>query len=284
MRVKVCDSPNTFFFERDGDRGFSDFLSPAHRRIVDWADSMVQAIDILYRLEFRILYLAGCEMRVRPSKSQMARAADFGILYSPQELLNGFLKRCHDAGLTTSELDELESGRHYHFDESKPIQSAANTDSHYFRIVQYLRLSRRSMSLAGMQLISVTPHSRLNDYFPYVPVRTILRKIDRRIGNPQHEPVRGLYRQTEPRHSRVLGPMQDFKPHHWTPERHLNPSRTRFHEPIPQPERDGELFVEAEGFEQLPRQNGRNGDVLANRLLSKLDRFPMDDHNPHEDG
>ena len=281
---KVCDCPNTFFFERDGDRGFSDFLSPEHRKIVDWADSMVQAIDILYRLGFRILYLAGCEMRVQPSKSQFARAAELGIHYDPQERFNDFLKRCHDAGLTANELDQLEPGRHYHFDESKSIQAAANTDSHYFRIAQYLRLSRRSMSLAGMQLISVTPHSRLNDYFPYVPTRKVLRQIDRRIGNPEQEPVRGLYRQTEPRQSRVLGPMQDFKPHHWTPEKHLNPPRKRHQEPIQQPERDGELLVEAEGFEQLPRQNGRNGDVLANRLLSKLDRFPMDDHNPHEEG
>ena len=78
--------------------------------------------------------------------------------------------------------------------------------------------------------------------------------------------------------------MQDFKPHHWTPERHLNPPRTRHQEPIQQPEQEGELLVEAEGFEQLPRQNGRNGDVLANRLLSKLDCVPMDDHNPHEEG
>ena len=214
---KVCDCPNTLFFDRDGDRGFGDFLSPGHSGIVDWADSMVQAIDILYRLGFRIVYLAGCEMQVRPSRQQRHRAAAAGVSFKPGQLLRDFLNECDRAGLAADELDALDPGAHYHFDEHKPIRAAANTDAHYFRVSQYLRLSRRSLASAGMQLISVTPHSRLNDYFPYAPASTVVRSLARSIGDPFTEPVRGLYRQTERRHAKPLGPMRDFRPHHWTP-------------------------------------------------------------------
>ena len=77
---KVCECPNTYFFERDGQRGVHDFLAATHTGIIDWADSMVQAIDILYRLGFRVIYLAGCEMRVRLSAEQLERAARAGVV------------------------------------------------------------------------------------------------------------------------------------------------------------------------------------------------------------
>jgi len=207
---KVCDCPNTFFFDRDAQRGFADFLAPEGRGIIDWADTMVQAIDVLYRLGFRIIYLAGCEMRVRPSEQQLERAKAAGVNYSPSQLLNDFLSQCENSGLSAEALDSLPPGSHYHFGEHKSIRAAANTDWHYFRVAQYLRLSRRSLSLAGVQLVSVTPHSRLNDYFPYVPVRRVLRRIARDVGDPKAEPVRGLYRQAEPRQSRPYGPMRDY--------------------------------------------------------------------------
>ncbi|WP_339912210.1 hypothetical protein, partial [Symmachiella dynata] len=90
---KVCECPGTYFFERDGQRGFHQFLSPTFTGIVDWADSMVQAIDILYRLGFRTIYLAGCEMRVRLSVAQLQCAAAAGIEFAPGELLRDFLGR-----------------------------------------------------------------------------------------------------------------------------------------------------------------------------------------------
>jgi len=245
--VKVCDCPNLYFFERDGARGFADFLCLDNQGIVDWADSMVQAIDILYRLGFRVLYLAGCELRVRPSPEQIERAAGLGVRFDPHGRLTEFLRDCCAAGVSDDELDALPSGPHYHFDEHKPIRAAANTDEHYFRISQYLRLSRRSMSLAGLQLISVTPHSRLNDYFPYRPARSALREIERTVGNPCREPVHGLYSQTETRSSRLLGPMKDFRPHNWTPEGRPGRRKTS-NDNIPSPpQQDGEFLVEAEG-------------------------------------
>lgn len=196
---KVCEAPNTYFFDRDANRGFADFLAPHHHAIVDWADSLVQAIDILYRLGFRILYLAGCEMRIQPSPAQQQRAEAHGIQYPPQGRLDEWLNACHKAGLGNAEIDELDPAPQYHFDEHKPIAAAASADLHYFRVSQYLRLSRRSLATAGMQLISATPESRLNDYFPYQPVKQILNQVHATIGNPQSEPVRGLYRQTNDR-------------------------------------------------------------------------------------
>jgi hypothetical protein len=71
------------------------------------------------------------------------------------------------------------------------------------------------LSLAGLELISVTPESRLNDYFPYRPVTDVLAEIEVAIGNPDREPTHGLYTQVGTRSPLGLGPMRDFKPHHW---------------------------------------------------------------------
>lgn len=284
---KICECPNTVFFEREIARGFADFLSPDHRGIVDWADSMVQAIDILYRLGFRVIYLAGCEMQVRPSAAQRRRAAEAGVSFKSGQLLRDFLRDCEKAGVTADELDRLETGPHYHFDERKPIRAAANTDFHYFRVSQYLRLSRRSMSITGLQLVSITPHSRLNDYFPYVPARRALRSIANTVGDPRTEPVRGLYRQTEPRQTGPLGPMRDFRPHHWSPEGPPQPAPVRQNGKncggCPDKPRE-ELHVEAEGLASPTADKRRNGRVAGNRLEEKLNRLPAEFIEPREEG
>lgn len=267
---KVCDCPNTYFFERDGQRGFADFVSARHERIVDWADSMVQAIDILYRLGFRVLYLAGCEMRVRPSREQLAHAAAKGVLYRPHELLQDFVERCAAAGITAEALDTVAPCPIYHFAETKPLKSAANTDHHYFRIAQYLRLSRRAMAMGGLQLISVTPHSRLNDYFPYVPVRKVLQRIAREVGDPANEPVQGQYQQTSPRTETRRGPMRDYRPHHWPPAENVARPRTKRDsgkvEPSPR-----EFLIEAEGAGRRVESDMRDVD-RRERLREKLSR------------
>jgi hypothetical protein len=281
--AKICECPNTVFFDRDINRGFADFLSPAHAGIVDWADSMAQAIDILYRLGFRVIYLAGCEMQICPSRAQKRLAAEAGVSYSSGQLLIDFLRDCEKAGVKAEDLDELQTGPHYHFDEHKPLRAAANTDYHYVRVAQYLRLARRSMSIAGLQLISVTPHSRLNDYLSYIPARRALRSIEQTIGNPQTEPVRGLYRQTEPRHPRRLGPMRDFRPHHWSPEGPPKPVVLGHNGQAGDRQPAGDLHVEAEGLVQAAANNGHQPQV-AQRLISKLNRLPADFVDPCEEG
>src|SRR5690606_6625400 len=110
--------------------------------------------DLLYQLGFRIVYLAGCEMRVRPSPAQIARAELSNIAFSDATRLDEWLAECRRAGITEAELNALDPAPQYHFDEHKPIDAAARTDQHYFRIAQSLRLSRRAIALAGLQLIS----------------------------------------------------------------------------------------------------------------------------------
>lgn len=274
---KVCECPNLFFFEREGGRGFADFISPGARTIIDWADSMVQAIDILYRLGFRIVYLAGCEMRVRPSLLQIELAARAGVRYDPRRLLHDFVRDCEQAGLGFDELDAAGKARLYHFAESKPLRAAINTEKHYFRIAQALRLSRRSLSLAGLQLISVTPHSRLNDYFPYVPVRQVLRRIAGEIGDRRSEPAGGLYGRRDPRVPRPVGPMLDVRPHNWGPagagSRRWRPgspagravnANGRASRSIRDACGDPEILVEAEGYERI------RGDRGAERAVTRL--------------
>ncbi len=257
---KVCECPNTYFFDRDGQRGFHNLLSSAHTGIVDWADSMVQAIDILFRLGFRTVYLAGCEMRVRLSEEQYRCAAAMGVEPAAGELLRDFLNRAEAAGVNYDDLQALPAGPHYHFDEQKNVRAAVNTDAHYFRMSQYLRLSRRSIALAGLRLISVTPNSRLNDYFPYYTVDEACREIDEVVGNPWTEPVRGLYSQTDSRQPPGVGPMRDFKPRNW--------KSSSAAVPVPPPDAEGELIVEGEGFQRAER-NGR--EDVRDRLRGALE-------------
>ncbi len=212
---KVCECPGTLFFERDPQRGFADLLSPAHTGIIDWNDSLLQAIDIAYRLGFRVLYLAGCDMFVAPSAGQMACARRQGIEYIEREPLDRFFGRCAEAGVDRSELERAGAPPQYHFDEVKPLSAAIQTDLHYFRVAQYLRLARRSIALAGVELISATPNSRLNDYIPYRSADSILKQLAEDVGTPQSEPTRGRYTALAPRSPAGLGAMKDYRPHHW---------------------------------------------------------------------
>jgi hypothetical protein len=209
---KVCDCPQTYFFDRDPCRGYHDLLDPAAPGIVDWADSLVQAVEILYRLGFRRLLLAGCELCLRPSRDWVRRANELGVIYMEGEPLKDFARRCREKGLSDDEMARLGAGPLYHFDETKPFAAALATDSHYFRVVQSLRLSRRSLCQAGLQLISVTPRSRLNPFFEYRPVEAALDQLRIEIGDPQREPTRGLYTQTAERPRPGLGLMRDVLP------------------------------------------------------------------------
>ena len=240
---KVCDCPNLYFFDSDRERGFADFL-PATRTlgasgslpgIIDWNDSLLQAIDIAYRLGFRVLYLAGCDMHVRPSAEQVRRARKYGVEFEPLQTLDGFVRACESAGLSRDELQQLVAPAQYHFAERKSFDAAVQTDLHYFRVSQYLRLARRSLALAGVELVSVTPGSRLNDYFPYRSAQAVLSEIHAEVGCPETESTAGRYSLTGPRSPRDLGPMRDFRPHHWP---QAGPRKERA-EQLPAPPVDG---------------------------------------------
>ncbi len=206
---KVCECPNVVVFDRQK-RGYSEFVSSSALGILDWSDSFVQAIDLLYRIGFRVIYLAGCEMRIRLSPEQKAFAAKKGVALDSRQPLKMFLRECKRVGISATELNRLPRAKQYHFDDGKPFASAVQTDWHYFRIAQMLRLSRTALATAGLQLISVTPHSRLNDYFPYVPARKVIGFVDRFVGSPVRELTRGLGTRQEPRLPPLRGIMQDI--------------------------------------------------------------------------
>jgi hypothetical protein len=210
----VGDCPNTLFFERDGQRGFHDFLpfGREEERIVDWQDSLVQAIDLAWRLGFRRLLLVGCDLHVRPPEWHRTKAEAAGVRYQPEEPLRGFYDRCRQAGIAVDELASADPIQPYHFDETKSLAAAQQTDFHYFRVVQSLRLCRRAMALAGLELISATPGSRLNPFFSYRPADDLLDELEDEVGSPARETTRGQYG----RKSGDDGPaMKDFRPHNW---------------------------------------------------------------------
>jgi len=215
---KVCECPNLYFFEGDRQRGFQRFVSEAHRRIVDWNDSFVQAIDILFQLGFRRIYLAGCDLHIQASADLCQKAENCGVKLPEGRALSDVVAACEKKGVPRNELAACDPGQLYHFDQFKSFRASVATDQHYMRVVQYLRLSRRSMTTAGLELISVTPGSRLNDYFAFRTPHAVCEELTRRIGGPQTERTAGLYEQTEPRTPPLKWMMKDFRPLHWTTE------------------------------------------------------------------
>lgn len=210
---KVCEAPATLFFRRSRNNSFQHFIENDAETIPDWQDSFLQIIHLAYKLGFRTLYLAGCELFIKPSPQQKQLALSKKVTYQPRELLSDFFSRCEQAGLSQAELESHNNGNQYHFDESKSLKATILTDFHYFRVSQYLRLARLSLAQSGLNLISVTPESRLNDYFPCQTVEQVFEKMTTRIGHPEFESTRGLYTQQLDRSVSGLGPMRDFKPH-----------------------------------------------------------------------
>lgn len=215
---KVCDCPSLYLIDRETQRGFHDFPGQGVAAITDWQDSLIQAIDIAYRLGFRQLFLAGSEMEVAPSRKLVQAASRRGVTYSRKELLGGFIRRCEQSGMPRSQLEELATDAQYHFSEQKSLAAAIQTDAHYFRVAQTLRLCRRSLALAGLQLISVTPGSRLNDDFPFLSMEQASRRIQALTGDPAQEQTQGRYSEQQDRRPRQLGPMRDVRPHFWPPK------------------------------------------------------------------
>ncbi|MCA8987106.1 MAG: hypothetical protein KDA78_05665 [Planctomycetaceae bacterium] len=213
---KVCDCPNLFFFEGERERGFADFADRRSARIVDWNDTMVQALEILIRLGFRLILLAGCEMRVRASEAQIGFVRMRGGRVDEGASLSDLMHSAKRVGISSEELAHLNQEAIYHFDEQKRFGAAVATDAHYFRVSQYLRLSQRALSRAGVRIISVTPNSRLNDYFPVWSVDRVQSELNCEYGNPATEVTMGKYSLTGPRLPDLKGPMRDFLPLHWS--------------------------------------------------------------------
>ena len=208
---KVCDCAGAVFFDLQG-RDYHDAVAAGQSGVLDWADSLTMAIDLAYRLGFRRLLMAGCEMRVRPSDAQRSLARRAGVTADDGETLETFVKRCGEAGVSKEQLDAAGPADVYHFDEVKPLSASVATDRHYFRIAQALRQSRRTLAAAGLEIVSVTPGSRLNDYFAYVPAAEAAKRLHEEWGDVRGERERGRYHADGPRLPGGVGPMQDVPP------------------------------------------------------------------------
>ena len=215
---KVCECPNLYFFTGDRHRGFADFVDPAHRTIVDWNDTFVQAIDVLYQLGFRTIYLLGCELQIPPSEGMRdrARARELTCAERPDVGLAELVREWERAGWPLAELETLGSPAQYHFPEYKALKAAAATDFHYFRVCQYLRLSRLAMRQAGLRLVSVMEQSRLNDCCERRTFAEAVAEIEQQVGSPAEEQTTGRYtRRDLGRIPDAAARMKDFQPLHW---------------------------------------------------------------------
>lgn len=97
----------------------------------------------------------------------------------------------------------------YAFDETKSFRAAVNSDRHYWDRVQYLRLARKTLSRNGIRIVSCTPQSRLNTYFPFMPVKDVLKKLEQ-FGSHRESTV-GKYLKRD--HSADLPYHRDIKPY-----------------------------------------------------------------------
>lgn len=207
---KLCECPGVVFFEHEK-RNFSQSFSPVAARILDWNDSFIQALDLLLHLGFRTIYLAGCDLYIAPSTELQQQAQQQGLNYQPGQSLRLFLEACRSQNIAPGLTETAITGPQYHFDEAKPLAATLRTDDHYQRTVQLLRLSRQALTQTGLKLISVTPHSRLNDFFPCQTIAHAFEDLAHIQGPPAHQKTRGLYTGQPIMAPQLTCPMRDLK-------------------------------------------------------------------------
>lgn len=240
---KVCECPNTYFINHKL-RSYVDVVDQKHREIGHMLDSFWQAVDIAFKLGFRKIYCVGCDMRIRPSEEQIAFAESVGVVYDRERGLTIWLNdkkvevrsdrlsdfrdqvkekgKFRDKSSAALALEKVGRERQYSFDESKRFMAACASDNHYWDRIQYLRLSRRTFALNGLQLVSCTPGSRLNDYFPYVSPFDAAKRIMDDVGDPAKELSVGAYSKDE-KPGAHLPFHKDLDPYGWKEQPKGNP-------------------------------------------------------------
>ena len=224
---KLCDCPNLFFVDVEH-RPYSEFFSTSSNGMMHCLDSLILALDICFQLGFRRFYCVGTELRVQPSEQQIELARKSGVEYLEREtvmlnpdtgrveetgkdaprirtdLLKHFTLECIRRKLAANEtevaklMESVDREQQYSFPESKKFLAAISTDEHYWRTVQYLRLARRNMAINGVQLVSCTPNSRLNQFFPYRDPVDVTKAIVGSVGSPINEVSNGRYTGNRP--------------------------------------------------------------------------------------
>jgi hypothetical protein len=230
---KLCDMPNTFFYENEN-RSFTNFFDRANDGINHSLDSFVQLLDIGFMLGFREFICAGTEMAIRPSAAQIEFAESVGVKYdretcetvtevtvdgktveSRSDLLRDFVGAVsriefgNDLDKAVEALSTLDRENQYSFDETKSLKAAMSSDAHYWERVQYLRLSRKTMALNGMKLYCTSNTSRL---YPWFPLLTPVEIHDRYVEAVQDD-IAGVY---SGKSQAVKLPFhRDVKPFNW---------------------------------------------------------------------
>lgn len=224
---KICDCPSTYFVESEF-RKYGTFVDPHANAVNDSLDSFVQAVDIAFLLGFRELYLIGTEMRICPSKAQIALAESHDVTYPvvmPDKRVSDRLlhfaeafadKRGIELKNACAELEAVDREDQYAFPEWKPFSDAVRCDTHYYDRVQYLRLARKTFAMNGLRIVSCTPGSRLNHWFPFEAVEDVCARLLSQHGDPKAEPCEGRYTRPQP----VRLPWHnDLRPFFKAPER-----------------------------------------------------------------
>lgn len=239
---KVFQCPNTFFFEREH-REYHDFLDIHSSNVLDCQDSMIQAIDIIYRLGFRKVFMVGVELGIFPSEAQIDKASEYGVEWDMRTLstkmekgrdplLRGFDARCKQMGMirhceegedcaedgTKRTILDVSRPNNYSMDEIRPWQTTLTSDEHYYRTSQYLRMAITNLYANGLDLNCCTYPSRIADYFPVVTVEEACEWIKDHVGDPRQEITSGAYNDP-PKPGSNLMPMRDYKPHGFDPEK-----------------------------------------------------------------
>lgn len=214
---KLCDAPNAYFFESEL-RSYEDYFGQHHTKINHSLDSFIQIMDIAFMLGFREMYLAGCEMKTRPSQAQIDVARSCGVVYDEikgttaitknesgpdgtkanviqSDLLSDFVREYarlgHNGSMDSAValLESLDREKQYKFNETKSLYAAMSSDQHYFDRVQYLRLSRKNIQLNGLHIVTTSKTSRLAGWFPHASVFSCATEYE----TQERDDLKGLY-------------------------------------------------------------------------------------------
>ena len=234
--TKICEAPNLYCVDTEF-RPYSRFIDPNATKQIGCRDTFCLTITILYSLGFRKLYCAGTEMAIRLSEAQVELCKKHKIEFLDEDcttfnftndkrnvercdLLPNLVKQLIANKMAGNRTDvskmmsEVEREKQYSFCETKSFQAAVVTDEHYWRIVQYLRLSRKNMSLNGLEIISCTEKSRLNAFFPYENASDVAGQMIYDSIDPATEETKGRYSNVQDPDA-GLPYHRDFPSHEW---------------------------------------------------------------------
>lgn len=213
--LKIGDAPGVVLYSCRDKISHSEKFNPFGDWILDIRDSLVLTMSLAVHLGCRKLYLLGTDMKITPSQAQLDYALEAGVKYPVRGEVKGNVFRPDPSGERWSdrlsdfvyaisvqtakpklkikeELSALEQNPTYAISEQKSFFNAINTDGHYSWITEHLRQSRLSLQKYGIEVISCTPDSRLNQFFEYQDVSTVCESL-KAVSDVSKETTKGAY-------------------------------------------------------------------------------------------